>query len=502
MKRQTRKAALAGLASLAVLAAVNVGTAAGASSISRAPAANHYIGGLAGTTITLEGPNQWTQSGSNFGAPWAQLVSQFKKVTGITVNTDVLPLASFFSVESTQLAAGTAPDLVFNQATYQPYMVVPLNSYLNKPNPFVPGSKSWLSEFNPSAFSAKVSAVLDPKGNFDWVPFNLVGIAMYYNETAFKKAGVTAPIGTFSQLMNDCVALKKAGYTPMAMDNSVIGTAFPYRPILDQLVQKQFNELNHFTVTGSPGTAPELTLEDQTWGIATGKFSATNPYEQESIVLLKQLFSTCATANWSGITGLSGDGVGLPQFESGKAAMTFAVDFGYGTIAANSRFPIGSMPFPEITTATTPLSANVPARSGNTVGGTSYMIPAHTSGNALKAAIMFLQFMSAPQYISNWLAQTGGIPAVKGITPPASTAAYFEGAWGEPQIIAPFASNGYYIAPGVLLTAGYDGYLLGAKTLSQEDSYLEGLFQQGASYLVKNDGWSNEPWAKSLPSSG
>ena len=136
-------------------------------------------------------------------------------------------------------------------------------------------------------------------------------------------------------------------------------------------------------------------------------------------MLLKQLFSNCATANWSGITGLSGDGVGLPQFESGKAAMTFAVDFGYGTIAANSHFPIGSMPFPEITTATTPLSANVPARSGNTVGGTSYMIPAHTSGNALKAAIMFLQFMSAPQYISNWLAQTGGIPAIKGITPPA-----------------------------------------------------------------------------------
>ena len=79
MKRQTRKAALAGLASLAVLAAVNVGTAAGASSISRAPAANHYIGGLAGTTITLEGPNQWTQSGSNFGAPWAQLVSRVQE---------------------------------------------------------------------------------------------------------------------------------------------------------------------------------------------------------------------------------------------------------------------------------------------------------------------------------------------------------------------------------------------------------------------------------------
>jgi ABC-type glycerol-3-phosphate transport system substrate-binding protein len=501
MNKRTCRSALAGLMSLGILAAVNVGTGAGASTLRPAATTTGDFGGLAGTTITLEGPNQWTQSGNNFGPPWAGVISEFKKLTGITVNTDVLPLATFFSVESTQLAAGTAPDLVFNQATYQPYMVVPLNSYLNKPNPFVPGSKTWLSQFNSEAFSSQVSGVLDPKGNFDWVPFNLVGIAMYYNETAFKKAGITAPIGTFSQLMNDCSALKKAGYTPMAMDNSVIGTAFPYRPILDQVMQKPFNSLNHFTVTGTPGTAQELTTEDLTWGIATGKFSATNPYVTESLVLLKQLFDNCATSNWSGITGLSGDGVGLPQFEAGKAAMTFAVDFGYGTIASNSHFPIGSMPFPEITTATTPLSANVPARSGNTVGGTSYMIPVHTSGKALKAALLFLQFMTSPQYTASWLAETGGIPSVKGITPPASTAAYFEGAWGEPQIISPFASSGYDIAPGVLLTAGYDGYLLGDKTLSQEQTYLEGLFKQGAAYLVKSNDWSNEPWAKSLPSS-
>ena len=81
----------------------------------------------------------------------------------MTVNTDVLPLATFSGVESAQLAAGIAPDLVFNQANYQPYMVVPLNRYLSKPNPFVAGNKSWLSEFDPSAFSAKASGVSTPR---------------------------------------------------------------------------------------------------------------------------------------------------------------------------------------------------------------------------------------------------------------------------------------------------------------------------------------------------
>jgi ABC-type glycerol-3-phosphate transport system substrate-binding protein len=496
MRPRTARAALASLLSFGALAAGTLAACSAPPAVS-----GHFIGGVAGTTITLEGPNQWTQSGSSFGPPWAQVVAEFKKVTGVTVNTDVLPLATFSGVESAQLAAGIAPDLVFNQATYQPYMVVPLNKYLSQPNPFVAGHKSWLSEFDQSAFSAKVTGVLDSRGNLDWVPFNLVGIAMYYNKSAFKRAGITAPISTFSQLIGDCGALARAGYTPMAMDNSAIGIDFLYRPILDQLIQKQFSELNHFTVTGAAGTASELTAKDLAWGIATGKFSASDPYVKESLVLLKQLFDSCATKNWSGITGLSGDGVGLPQFESGQAAMAFAVDFGYGTIAASAHFPIGSMPFPEITTATTELSANVPARSGNSTGGTSYMIPAHTSANALKASLLFLQFMSAPQYITNWLAETGGIPAIQGITPPASTAAYFEGAWGKPAIINPFTSSAYDVAPGVLFTEAYDGYLLGSKTLGQEEAYLEGLFRQGAAYLVQNDGWTGQPWASSLPSS-
>ncbi len=489
----------AGLASsLLSLGAVAMGSLS-ASGSSAPP--SHFIGGVAGTTITLEGPNQWTQSGSSFGHPWDQVVAEFKKVTGVTVHTDVLPLATFSGVESAQLAAGIAPDLVFNQANYQPNMVVPLNKYLSEPNPFVAGNKSWLSEFDPSAYSAKVSGVLDPQGNFDWVPFNLVGVAMYYNKDAFKRAGVTAPVSTFAQLISDCGALAKAGYTPMAMDSSAIGIDFPYRSVLEQMVQKQFDELDHFTVTGAPGKAEELTTKDVVWGIATGKFSAGDPYVKESVVLLKQLFDSCATKDWSGIPGLSGDGVGLPQFESGKAAMAFAVDFGYGTIAANAHFPIGSMPFPEITTATTKLSANVPARSGNTEGGTSYMIPAHTSGRALKASLLFLQFMSAPQYITKWLAETGGIAAVRGLTPPASTAVYFEGAWAKPEIIGPFSCCGYDIAPGVLFNEAYDGYLLGSKTLGQEVPYLEGLFRQGAAYLAQHDGWSGQSWASSLPKS-
>ena len=159
------------------------------------------------------------------------------------------------------------------------------------------------------------------------------------------------------------------------------------------------------------------------------------------------------------------------------------------------------MPFPEITTATTPLPANVPARSGNGAGGTSYMIPAHTARKALKASMLFLQFMSSPSYLAPWLARTGGIAAVKGVTPPGAARGVLRWRLGQAGDHQSLRQLRVRIAPGVPETDAYDGYLLGSKSLSQEISYLDGLLRQGARYLVENDGWSNLLWAKSLPGS-
>lgn len=64
-------------------------------------------------TITLSGPNQWNSSGSSFGKPWEELVAAFEaKEPNIKVKTVVLPLNSFGQTISTQLAAGTASELV------------------------------------------------------------------------------------------------------------------------------------------------------------------------------------------------------------------------------------------------------------------------------------------------------------------------------------------------------------------------------------------------------
>jgi len=121
-----------------------------------------------------------------------------------------------------------------------------------------------------------VSGVPRPQGNFDWAPFNLVGIAMYYNKDAFKRPGHRAG----QHLRTADKRLRgpgEAGYTPMAMDSSAIGINFAYRPVLDQMVDKQFDELDHFTVTGAPGKAEELTTKDVVWGSPRGSSRPVTP---------------------------------------------------------------------------------------------------------------------------------------------------------------------------------------------------------------------------------
>jgi multiple sugar transport system substrate-binding protein len=449
-------------------------------------------GGSAGgtTTITLEGPNQWTSSGSTFGPAWEALVTRFEKDNPkIKVKTVVLPISEFNQTISTQLAAGTAPELVFNQASYKPYMVHHLDSDLTKPNPYVPGNKQWIDVFKPKAYGLKLT--VDPEGHVDYVPFNMFTAGVFYNKDAFAKADVQAPITTFANLLTACGKLKSAGYTPFAMDDSDLGVGWTWQVVSNMLLNKDYNKFNYFDATGKPGTNPTLTQKDLVRATATGQLTTKTPEVAESLKLMKQFFDQCATKNWSGIKGTSGSMVNVKDFVSGKAAMTWGTDFA-GPVLTNLGFKYATMPFSTIMKATTPLSTNAPAQKGVSLGGTSYMIPAKVSGDKLKAAIKFLQYVSAPTKVEPWLKATGAIPVLNDAPVPAQSQGLVTGAWAQPLKI-----GGTLLGPsGTTGVSMFDGYLLGSKNLSQEQSYLQQMWGKSASELIKNNLWDKESWAK------
>ena len=449
-------------------------------------------------TITLAAPNQFTTSSADFGPAWSTAVSQYEKLhPNVTVKIDVLPLVSFNQTISTQLAAGTAPDIVFNQATYKSFMVTKLDSYFNQPNPYAPGKAKWIDWFNTSAFSFSNPQALTPinDGHLYWVPLNLVGVGLFVNMDAFQKAGVAFPIKTFVDWESAATKLKAAGYTPMAMDNSTIGMDFPTGSIFNQLMASDYNKFNWFDGQGKPGTNPSLTVKDLTRAIKTGALTASAPEVAEALTLGKELFSQHATPNWSGITNNTGAGVGLQDFLAGKAAMAWAVNFGVSAVAGAS-FKIGSMGFPTITTATTPLSTNEPASFGVQDGGTSYMIPSTIKGDQLKWAVDFLQYMTAPKYNQPWVTGTSSLPSVQTVTAPSTVSGFSGGDWGKTPKSTGYSLTGLNNQQVQEFPQIMDGFYLGKNSLSQTEQALEASWQRAATANIQSNNWGNESWAK------
>lgn len=445
-------------------------------------------------TITLEAPNQWNDSGTSFGTAWDTAIAQYHKLNpNVTVKIVVLPLSSFFQTTSTQLAAGTAPDIVFNQATYKPYMVVQLDSYLNKPNPYAPERPHWIDWFNKNAFSSKISA--DANGNLDWVPLNLFDAGLFYNKDAFAKAGVEAPIKTWEDWRVASQKLKAAGYAPLAMDNSTIGLFWTWQSILNPLLAKYYDQWNVYDVKGNAGKNDTLTNKDYARAIKLGLLTPKLPEFVEALQLMKETFTQDVTPNWSGIKGNSGAGANLPDFLAGRAAMAWGANFGAGDVKKAS-FQSGSMPWPQITDATTPLSQNFPSQFGVAAGGTSYMIPATTKGDQLKYAVDFLQFMTAPKYSQPWITDTTAVPSVETVQAPDVIAAFSTGDWG----MAPRQSalNTAQLTGSLIqdFTQIIQGYILGTANLATTQDALEAAWQRSVTQALKdNPQWKTEDWA-------
>ncbi|MFD1676835.1 ABC transporter substrate-binding protein [Alicyclobacillus fodiniaquatilis] len=446
-------------------------------------------------SITLEGPNQWTDSGTSFGPAWNTLVSDFeKKNPNIKVNLRVMPLASFSTTEASQIAAGTAPEIMFNQFTSQSYQLTPLTKYLKQPNPYVPGNKHWLDLFNSQYYNLNNATVTGDTGNYYTLPLNVVSIGLYYNQTVFKKSGIQSPPKTFQELLADCAKLKAHGYIPFGMTNSQLGLGWTYTTLSSMMLDKYFDKWNWYLPNGKPGKYTSLTIEDDSRAILTKQLTAQTPEVAETLQLLKQL-SQYFSPGWSGIADNSGAGVDVRQFVQGKAAMIWGTNFGYQTIKeGNPNLKFASIPFPTVTTATTQLSTNAPARYGASIGGTTYVIPSTAKGENLAAAIKFLQFATSPKENQKWLQGSSGNSVIKGASSNPALQGFVQGSWAEQPRVP--GVGGLSPQMNTTFPQLLQGYLLGSASLAQTEQKLESEWMQAAEYNVQqNKNWTGN-WTK------
>ena len=473
-------ASMSSLALVTALVATTGSTAANAAS-------PKYTGEK--VTIELRGPNQWNNNAKTFGKEWDELVRTFQKQEpNITLKTVVQPLNSFYQTNSTQLAAGTAGDLVFRQAKYTPDMVYSLDKDLAKPNPYIPGNKKWITAFDSNFYGYKIGGVPDANGNLQWIPFNLIGIGVFANQDLATKSGVKLPIKNFTDLFAACKKYKAAGVSPWGWDNSFLPIAWSWRVISAMYMQNSYNNINVFGVDGKAGKSEKsISSKSISRAILTEELKATDPQVQAALAMLKKFVTNCATENWSGVVNNNGAVTAYDEYFAGKAGMTWGVSFGLASLNA-AKFKSTIFPFPTVDKAADPLASGVDARWGIGVGGTEYMIPISTKGDKLAAAIKFMQFLSSPAGL-RWAGTSGGISPLKGKSSGVDLGA--DGDWAKPQFI-----NAPAEAPGNTVRSIFDGLLLGTKTLAETTATLQSNWTAGAKQSVKDNGWESESWAK------
>ncbi|WP_162606685.1 ABC transporter substrate-binding protein [Jiangella asiatica] len=442
-------------------------------------------------TITLSGPNQWNNDPQSFGPAWEELIDRFEETEpDINVETTVLPVAEFAQTLSTQLSAGTAPELIFNQAPHTPDQVVALDDYLTEPNPYVEGNQAWVDLFNQDYFGPDASGARNAAGNYEFIPFNLVIVGVYYNADILAEAGVEAPIASWGELMDACGAITDAGYVPFSMDQGWLGQGWTLGIIGSMLLNSYAEEWNQFAADGQPGTAAQLTPKSMARAILTGELDpASSPEVAETMRLLKQFFEECATPNWSGVSGGAAF-IGHDDFVGGRAAMTYGTNFAAENLA-DVDWEWSTMPFPTVTEQDSDLSTGQQAQFGAAVGGTSYMIPATTEGEELEAAIKFLQFVSSPEHGQPWLDGSGGIPAAADAAPAPGLESLMTGAWFETPTVpaitfVPKAKSGQSV---------YDGFLLDNKSLDDQLAEMQSDWTEWAREVAADGGWT-EDWAQ------
>ncbi|MFT4233557.1 MAG: extracellular solute-binding protein [Microbacterium sp.] len=445
-------------------------------------------------TITLAGPNQFTSDTDSFGPAWEELIASFEADNpDIEVKTTVLPLSSWAQTSSAQLTAGTAPELIFAQTAHTPDQVYALTDELNEPNPFADSDVPWIELFRSDYFGGSEKLGADVNGDYWSIPFNLVGVGLYYNQDALDAAEVAVEdLGTFSGFLEACPALREAGYEPLGFDNSPLYSGWTVIALGSMLLSEEYEAANQYDADGNPGETYPISTKSLVRALLTGEVNIeTDPAFANMLELLKTFVDTCATENWSGVPA-EGSFSGGTAFAGGEAALSWGTNFS-GAGLSEVDFSWGTIPFPTVETSDSTYASGDDAQFGINNGGTAYMIPAYIEGEQLDAAITFLQYVSSPK-VKDWLDATNSISALVDVEDPSGLAALTVGAWA--QLPPSGQTTGFIQLPAALSGQNpFEGYLIGSADLQTAVATLQQNSLDWAAEQVEQADWT-EDWAQ------
>jgi raffinose/stachyose/melibiose transport system substrate-binding protein len=336
-------------------------------------------------------------------------------------------VAQLASVE-TEAAGGDAPDLVGNQygSAFPPGLLQNIKPYLEEPNPYVAGNKSWLSLYSNTTVPYMTAA----NGNIYLVLGSDVETAMIYSKAAFSKAGIASVPTTWAALMTDLAKLKAVGIAPFMFAD---GGGNPCdEGWYEWLVTSSFlvNEEHSFMVQpGAIATGLDLAV-----GVEKGIISMDNPSYAAGWKLLDQMKPYFASGASSYNVCSDPNAVTPPLVPNsllvqGKVAIIWGLTSAIpelNSVGFSGKF--GVFPEPTITKATSPYATGTVTKGliggPNGVGEWSItsekadrtMTPAKT-----KVVMNFLAWLQSPSNLGYWIkAENDGCIPTEPTAPTAS----------------------------------------------------------------------------------
>ncbi len=117
----------------------------------------------------------------------------------------------------TQLIGGIAPEIIHQNAEIAWQDVdkgwyIPLDEYMEKPNPYIPGNQRWIESFkNQDLVNAKKA----PDGKLYCISIDIVETGLYYNKDMLRSLGVDSMPRTWTEMETQFKKIREQGVTPM-----------------------------------------------------------------------------------------------------------------------------------------------------------------------------------------------------------------------------------------------------------------------------------------------
>ena len=358
------------IATVTVFAACSSGSSASATG---SPSASSS--GLQPATLTMS---------TNGTVPGLDMViAAFEQAhPGVKINVTAIPSDNYQPTLRTELASGSAPDLMFvwggSGNAMGVGLVAPTGNFLPLGNP------SWAQ-----GLPANVLTLYEYQGKLYAAPVNTYVSAFAYNKDVFTAAGISGPPQTWSDFLSDCAKIKAQGVTPLDLANGAGFLNMQIPAVLaDDIVYSQ----------------------DPTFGndVLTGKISlATSTLWQNAVTTADSEYETLFKDGYvqPNSTATSIDQA-IAAVAAGKAAMTHLIP-SFQQLAVDN--PQGSFGTFEVAATDTPGQIVVTEAPGS-----AFAVNAHSK--YILQAQAFLNFLASPAEVDVLAQATQTFPLVAGAT--------------------------------------------------------------------------------------